>query len=165
MQGAGEGIEGRVQIQETHDVVVLGSGLAGLTAALAAALDGADVVLLEKAELIGGTTALSGAGIWIPGNPIAAEQGVEDSLEEGATYLESLSNGMILPELAEALISGGPRFVDFLHEHTDLRLRLVEGYPDYHPEHPRRKARGWPDSRARPLLLRRDRAVDRPHRR
>lgn len=82
-----------MQIQETHDVVVLGSGLAGLTAALAAALDGADVVLLEKAELIGGTTALSGAGIWIPGNPIAAEQGVEDSLEEGATYLESLSNG------------------------------------------------------------------------
>lgn len=49
---------------------------------------------------------------------------------------------MILPELAEALISGGPRFVDFLHEHTDLRLRLVEGYPDYHPEHPGGKPGG-----------------------
>lgn len=142
MGDRGERIGGRVQIQDTYDVVVLGSGLAGLTAALAAALEGADVALLEKAELIGGTTALSGAGIWIPANPIAAEKGIEDSLEEGAAYLESLSNGMILPELAEALISGGPGFVEFLHENTDLRLRLVEGYPDYHPEHPGGKAGG-----------------------
>ncbi|MFD6856095.1 FAD-dependent oxidoreductase [Rhodococcus sp. NPDC060090] len=125
-----------------YDVVVLGSGAAGLTAALAAALEGADVAVLEKAELIGGTTALSGAGIWVPGNPVAAENGVDDSLEEGLAYLSSLSNGMILPDLAEALISGGPGFVDFLREHTDLRLQLVEGYPDYHPEHPGGKPHG-----------------------
>ncbi len=43
---------------------------------------------------------------------------------------------MILPELAEALVDGGPQFVEFLHENTDLRLQLVHGYPDYHPEHP-----------------------------
>lgn len=129
-------------MQETYDVIVLGSGAAGLTAALAAALEGVDVAVFEKAELIGGTTALSGAGIWVPGNPVAAGKGVEDSLEEGMTYLSSLSNGMILPELAEALIAGGPGFVDFLHGHTDLRLQLVEGYPDYHPEHPGGKPGG-----------------------
>ncbi|MGX6509020.1 FAD-dependent oxidoreductase [Rhodococcus sp. SJ-2] len=129
-------------MRETYDVIVLGSGAAGLTAALASALEGADVAVFEKSDLVGGTTALSGAGIWVPGNPVAAGKGVQDSLEEGMTYLSSLSNGMILPELAEALISGGPGFVEFLHEYTDLRLQLVEGYPDYHPEHPGGKPGG-----------------------
>lgn len=123
-------------MHETYDVVVLGSGAAGLTAALAAAVDGASVAVFEKADQVGGTTAWSGAGIWIPGNQLAREAGVEDSPERGLEYLLSLSNGMILPELAEALIEGGPLLVDFLHEHTQIRLQLVPGYPDYHPEHP-----------------------------
>ena len=122
--------------RERYDVVVLGSGAAGLTAALAAAVDGATVALYEKADQVGGTTAWSGAGIWIPGNQLAKEAGVEDSTERGLEYLLSLSNGMILPELAEALIEGGPLLVDFLHEHTSIRLQLVPGYPDYHPENP-----------------------------
>lgn len=123
-------------MEESFDVVVLGSGAAGLTAALAAASEGAHVALLEKAELIGGTTALSGAGIWVPGNQKATEAGVEDSTAQGLDYLLSLSNGMILPELAEALVEGGPEFVDFLESNTELRLALVPGYPDYHPENP-----------------------------
>ncbi|GAB3505063.1 FAD-dependent oxidoreductase [Phytohabitans suffuscus] len=123
-------------MEENYDVVVLGSGAAGLTAALAAAVQGARVAVFEKAELIGGTTALSGAGIWIPGNKIAARAGIEDSQEQGLKYLLSLSNGMILPELAEALVDGGPQLIDFLEAHTEIRLQLVPGYPDYHPEHP-----------------------------
>ena len=86
--------------QERYDVVVLGSGAAGLTAALAAAVDGATVAVFEKADQVGGTTAWSGAGIWLPGNQLARAAGVEDSLELGLEYLLSLSNGMILPELA-----------------------------------------------------------------
>jgi 3-oxosteroid 1-dehydrogenase len=122
--------------EERHDVVVLGSGAAGLTAALAAATEGARVVLLEKAELLGGTTALSGGTIWIPGNRAARAAGVEDSKEAGLEYLESLSLGMILPGLAEALIDGGPEFVDFVEANTELEFQLVDGYPDYHPERP-----------------------------
>ncbi|GAA3204368.1 FAD-dependent oxidoreductase [Actinocorallia longicatena] len=121
---------------DTYDVVVLGSGAAGLTAALAAAVEGASVALFEKADLVGGTTALSGGTIWIPGNRPAREAGIEDSTERGLEYLLSLSNGMILEELAEALVQGGPRFVEFVEEHTELRFLLVGGYPDYHPEHP-----------------------------
>lgn len=118
----------------SHDLVVLGSGAAGLTAALSAAVEGARVLLLEKADLIGGTTALSGGTLWIPDNQPARELGIEDSREQGLAYLASLSHGMILPELAEALVDGGPELVDFVHAHSELRFRLVEGYPDYHPE-------------------------------
>jgi 3-oxosteroid 1-dehydrogenase len=120
----------------SYDVVVLGSGAAGLTSALSAAVEGAQVLLLEKADLLGGTTALSGGTLWVPANQPAQELGVEDSREKGLTYLSSLSHGMILPELAEALVDGGPAMVDFVHANSELRFRLVEGYPDYHPERP-----------------------------
>jgi len=123
-------------MQETFDVVVLGSGAAGLTAALAAAVEGAKVAVFEKADLLGGTTALSGGTVWIPANQPARAAGIHDSGELGLRYLASLSNGMILPELAEALVDGGPQFVDFIHQHSELRFQLVEGYPDYHPERP-----------------------------
>jgi 3-oxosteroid 1-dehydrogenase len=129
-------------MQETSDVVVLGSGAAGLTAALAAAVAGATVAVFEKSDCLGGTTALSGGGIWIPGNHLARAAGVDDSTERGLAYLTSLSNGMILPELAEALVEGGPLFIDFLHEYTGIRLVMVPGYPDYHTEHPGALANG-----------------------
>jgi succinate dehydrogenase/fumarate reductase flavoprotein subunit len=129
-------------MRQRYDVVVLGSGAAGLTAALAAAVEGARVAVFEKADLLGGTTALSGGTIWFPANQPARQAGVEDSREQGLRYLDSLSNGLILPELAEALVDGGPQFVDFLTRYTELRLELVQGYPDYHPEHPGGLARG-----------------------
>jgi succinate dehydrogenase/fumarate reductase flavoprotein subunit len=124
------------RMDKRYDVVVLGSGAAGLTAALAAATEGARVAVLEKAELLGGTTALSGGTIWIPGNDAARVAGVADSLAAGLEYLAGLSMGMILPELAEALVEGGPEFVDFVEANTALEFQLVAGYPDYHPERP-----------------------------
>ncbi|MBB3663197.1 succinate dehydrogenase/fumarate reductase flavoprotein subunit [Prauserella sediminis] len=77
------------------DVVVLGTGAAGLTAALSAADTGASVGLFEKSSLIGGTTCLSSGVAWLPDNRYAREAGVEDSRAEGVRYLESLSRGMI----------------------------------------------------------------------
>ncbi len=123
-------------MEESFDVVVLGSGAAGLTAALAAAVEGASVVLLEKADRLGGTTALSGGTIWIPGNQPAREAGIDDSEALGHEYMEQLSLGMILPDLLDALITGGPMFVEFVERHANLRFLLVQGYPDYHPERP-----------------------------
>ncbi|MGW0594678.1 FAD-dependent oxidoreductase [Streptosporangium sp. NPDC002607] len=119
----------------TYDVVVLGTGATGLVAALAAADSGATVGLFEKGDLIGGTTALSSGVVWIPANKYAAEAGVVDSREEALAYLDALSHGMILPELAEAFVDGGSELITWLESSTPLKLRLVPGFPDYHPEH------------------------------
>jgi 3-oxosteroid 1-dehydrogenase len=128
--------------QVEHDVVVLGTGAAGLVAALAAHDSGASVGLYEKAELVGGTTAYSGGLIWIPANPHQAAVGVEDSYEEGFAYLMSLSHGLLDERLVEALLRTGPEVVAWFGEATPLRLQVVPGFPDYQPEHPGGKPDG-----------------------
>src|SRR5262245_55783899 len=119
-----------------HDVVVLGSGAAGLVAALAAADAGADVGLYEKADGLGGTTAMSGGMVWIPANPQARALGVDDSVEDGVRYLMSLSHGLADEALVRAFVETGPEVVAWLERVTPLRLRVLEGYPDYQPDHP-----------------------------
>ncbi|MGA1189175.1 MAG: FAD-dependent oxidoreductase, partial [Pseudomonadales bacterium] len=121
-------------IQATVDVVVLGSGAAGLTAALTARGHGARVVVLEKAAKLGGTSAWSGGMIWIPNNPHMRAAGIPDSREEALTYLGSLSHDLILPELAEAYVDVGPEMVAWLETNTSVRFQMVEEFPDYHPE-------------------------------
>lgn len=124
------------------DVVVLGSGCAGMMAALAAADAGATVSLHEKADVLGGTTALSSGVAWLPANRYQAEHGVEDSIEDGRAYLTALSNGMILPEFTEAFLSTVDPMLQWTEQRTPLRMRLVPGYPDYHPEFPGGKPGG-----------------------
>jgi succinate dehydrogenase/fumarate reductase flavoprotein subunit len=124
------------------DVVVLGTGAAGLTAAMAAHDAGAHVGLYEKYGKVGGTTGLSGGVVWLPINRFAAAAGVNDSRDEALAYLNALSNGMLSPEMAEAFVDTGPETVDWLEASTPLRLQLVPGFPDYHPERPGGKPRG-----------------------
>src|SRR5258708_39343779 len=71
------------------DIVVIGSGAAALACALTAAVGGARVTVLEKATVLGGTTAMSGAGIWIPANHHMAAAGMDDSADEALTYLRA----------------------------------------------------------------------------
>jgi 3-oxosteroid 1-dehydrogenase len=162
----------------SHDVVVLGTGAAGLVAALAAHDRGADVGLYEKGTVVGGTTALSGGIVWIPNNHHAAAAGLSDSREDALAYLDSLSLGAIDPALAAALIDTGPELVRWLEATTPLRLRVVKGYPDYHPEHPGGKPGGgrsldpdlfdyaalgpWADRVARPPSLPRLTLIETP---
>src|SRR5690606_2826514 len=84
---------------DEFDVVVLGTGAAGLTAAVTAARNGARVGLFEKAPEVGGTTAWSGGHVWIPCNPHQAAIGVSDSPEEAVTYIMSLSRGLLEEKL------------------------------------------------------------------
>src|SRR3954471_2935033 len=90
--GPGRGHDAAVPIAPS-DVVVVGSGAAGLAAALAAHSAGASVVVLEKAATIGGTTALSGGVVWMPGNAHMAEIGVTDNRADALAYLERVTLG------------------------------------------------------------------------
>ncbi len=121
---------------ERYDVVVLGSGAAGLTAAVTAADAGASVGLFEKADLIGGTAAMSGGIIWMPNNHHQAAAGVEDSRQDALAYLESLSLGQIDSDMAATFVDEGPQMLRWVEENTPCAFHLVDGYPDYHPEHP-----------------------------
>lgn len=124
------------------DVIVLGSGCAGMMSALSAADAGLDVALYEKANLLGGTTALSSGVAWLPANRYQSDHGVEDSIEDGRAYLNELSNGMILPEFTDAFLETVEPMLRWTEARTPLRMRLVPGYPDYHPEFPGGKPGG-----------------------
>ncbi|HZZ49305.1 MAG TPA: FAD-dependent oxidoreductase [Pseudonocardia sp.] len=124
------------------DVVVLGTGVAGLVAALAAHDSGARVALIEKGPTVGGTTALSAGVAWLPANPKQADVGVTDTVETGVEYLMSLSHGLIDEQLARTFCETTSDLVGWLEAKTPLRLRVVEGYPDYHPENPGGQAHG-----------------------
>jgi succinate dehydrogenase/fumarate reductase flavoprotein subunit len=124
------------------DVVVLGSGAAGLAAAIAAHDEGASVLLLEKADLIGGTTATSGGIVWVPNNPHMAALGLTDSTDDAMAYLESLSLGVMDMALARTFVETAPAMIRDLEARTPLRFHVAAGYPDYHPEHPGGKPQG-----------------------
>lgn len=124
------------------DVVVLGSGAAGLTAALAARRSGASVAIFEKGALLGGSSAISGGVPWVPLNHHQDEAGILDSREEALEYLASLSLDRMDPTLAEAFVDHGRETIAWLEEVTDLRFTLLPNYPDYHPENPGGKPDG-----------------------
>ena len=135
-------------------MVVLGSGAAGLTAALAAAAGGAEVGLYEKSDLLGGTTAISGGIVWVPGNHLmdrsdgingidgidAAERDADPA--EALRYLRALAGDALDVPVAEALVSAGPEMLRFTESASPCRFRLLAGYPDYHPDMPGARSGG-----------------------
>ena len=124
------------------DVIVLGTGAAGLTAAITAHEEGARVGVFEKADLVGGTSAWSGGQVWIPNNSQMAALGKADSRDEAITYLMSMSNGLIDLGLATTFVETGPEMVAFLTERTPIVFQCVPDFPDYHPEQPGGKPGG-----------------------
>jgi len=118
----------------SFDVVVVGSGNGGMTAALCAYEMGCkDVLLIEKSDLFGGTSSISGGGVWIPGNRYAQAAGAEDSTAQAKTYLRQLITEQEVPEYQlDAYLENGPKMVDFLHDRTRARYVSLEHYPDYY---------------------------------
>lgn len=128
----------------TCDVVVVGSGAAGLSAALAASADGARVVVLEKAQVLGGTTAMSAAGTWVPANHHMLAAGIPDSPEETLTYLRATAPpGWVRDEdeLWAALAENSAPMLRFLEDRTPLTFELVNN-PDPFAEAPGGKLKG-----------------------
>jgi 3-oxosteroid 1-dehydrogenase len=118
------------------DIVVAGSGAAGMTAALAAARLGASVVVLEKTGAFGGSTARSGGGIWAPGNVVLRRAGVVDTPEQALAYLEYVTGGDVPAGPLRALLEHSPAMLDLVLATTPLRFAWVPGYADYYPEAP-----------------------------
>ena len=115
------------------DVVVVGSGGAALTAATLAADGGAEVLVLEKADMVGGTTAVSGGVMWLPRNHHMAEAGVEDTKEEALAYLRRLTMGHEHdPALLEAFVDAAPEMLAYLEANTPVEMAIVPMMPDYY---------------------------------
>ena len=126
------------------DVVVVGAGGAGMTAALAAGTAGLETLLVEKSGYFGGSTARSGGGVWIPGNYALREAGQvdDDDHEQAMAYLEAIVGDVVPRVRRETYLRRGPEVMDFLRERTPLRFAWVPGYSDYLPEQPGGRAAG-----------------------
>ncbi|MFD2470507.1 FAD-binding protein [Amycolatopsis silviterrae] len=117
-----------------HDFVVIGSGGGGMTAALTAATAGLDVLVVEKGAVYGGSTGISGGGIWIPNNPTLRAAGHNDSRASIRRYLELLTEGRVDSKRLDAYVDHGPAAMELLERSKWLRFFWVKGYADYHPE-------------------------------
>jgi 3-oxosteroid 1-dehydrogenase len=120
------------------DVVVIGTGAAGLGAALTAREQGLDVLILEKGRMVGGTTSLAGGGMWIPNNHFMREEGISDSADEAYRYLDHVvgdEGPATSPARRRAFVETAPIAVEF-YEKVGMRFRRTPGYPDYHPDEP-----------------------------
>lgn len=124
---------GERETPTTVDVVVVGSGGAGLTAAIAAADHGARVLVLERSDKFGGTTAYSGGKVWVPNNHHMRRLGIPDSEEGARAYLER-TTGNRYPRLISAFLTQAPRMAEYLEANTPLKFYPCVNYPDYHPE-------------------------------
>jgi 3-oxosteroid 1-dehydrogenase len=133
------------------DVVVLGSGGAGLTAALTAAANGASVAVYEKAATVGGTTAVSGGIVWIPAHGRASDG--ELSVEDAMAYLHAQSLGFMDDELMETFVRTGAEMLDYVEAHSALQFEVAEGFPDYKPELPGGRPSGGRSLNAKPFDL------------
>jgi len=115
------------------DVIVVGSGGGGLTAATVAARLGLQVLLVEKADCFGGTTAWSGGGVWVPGSTPARQAGIVEEAGAASRYVHEVVGPTLRGDLLDAFLDAAPRMVDFLHAHTAVRFALQRGFADWHP--------------------------------
>ena len=117
------------------DVLVVGSGAGGLSAAISAHDNGAAVTVIEKSDMFGGTTAISGGGMWVPNNHHNVEKGVSDSREKALGYAKLLTKGAAADELIETYVDTAPEMLKYMEDKVGLRVE-ISTMPDYHPELP-----------------------------
>ena len=122
----------------TFDLIVAGTGVAALSAAVTAADAGAKVLMLESTDRWGGSSAMSGGGLWLPNNPLMRRDGAGDSRDEALAYLEATvgdAGPATSRERKEAFVDGVDGFVTLAEKHG-VRFARAADYPDYYPERP-----------------------------
>ncbi|MGK2865661.1 MAG: 3-oxosteroid 1-dehydrogenase [Mycobacterium sp.] len=119
---------------QEYDVVVVGSGAAGMVAALTAAHQGLSTLVVEKAPHYGGSTARSGGGVWIPNNEILKRDGVKDTAEDARKYLHAIIGDAVPAEKIDTYLDRGPEMLSFVLKNSPLKLCWVPNYSDYYPE-------------------------------
>ena len=118
------------------DLLVIGSGAGGLSAAVTAAHLGLRVIVAEKDAEYGGTTAWSGGWMWIPRNPLATEAGIQEDMEKPLSYLRHELGAQFDAARVQAFLSAGPRMVHFFRSQTALQFIDGNGIPDFHGNTP-----------------------------
>jgi 3-oxosteroid 1-dehydrogenase len=131
------------QLPDAVDVIVVGSGSAALSAALKSAVEGLSVLILEKSPWLGGTSAMSGAGTWIPANHHMLQAGLDDDAQQAAQYLQACAPDGWEHEtpLLQAFANEAAPMLAFVEQHTPLRFEIIPE-PDPFTELPGGKALG-----------------------
>ena len=117
--------------QKTVDLLVIGGGAAGMTAALTGRMESLDVLLCEKAKQVGGTTATSGGTTWVPGTHLSVQAGVPDKVEDARAFLKSVVGERGGEHLREAFLRSGPDMVAELDAKTAVKFAAALAHPDY----------------------------------
>lgn len=124
------------------DVLVIGSGAGGLSAAITAAHHGLDVVVVEKDSGLGGATAWSGGWMWTPRHPLARAEGFVEDIDRPRTYLKSVLGEHFDGRRIDAFLENAPHMVGFFHEKTSMRFVNGMKIADIHGDHPGASAQG-----------------------
>ncbi|MBC3503769.1 FAD-dependent oxidoreductase [Pseudomonas sp. SWRI59] len=119
-----------------YDVIVVGSGAGAMTSALFAADQGLSVLVVEKSDKFGGTSAISGGGIWIPNNHYFAAKGGRDSVDLALRYLKAATGEHGDEKRLRAYLEHAPQMIHALEQSSHVRYAVAEKYPDYYPQLP-----------------------------
>ena len=117
-----------------YDVLVVGTGASGMSAAVTAAYQGLKVLVVDKAPVYGGTTARSGGWLWIPGTKLATEQGIHEPAGAARTYLQHEATTHFDAARVDAFLENGPKAIDFFTSKTCVQFDMPPVFPDYHAE-------------------------------
>jgi len=118
------------------DVLVVGSGGGGMTSALVAKILGKAAIVIAKTEYYGGSTALSGGGIWVPDSYLMAKAGISDSIENGILHMEKTVGDRTPRPNQEAYVTKAKEMLEYLRDNSHVKFKIMKGYPDYYPERP-----------------------------
>ena len=116
------------------DLLVVGSGAAGMSAGIRAHDLGAEVLIIEKSDRYGGSTAMSGGVCWVANNPGMASKGIDDSFDEGLVYLKTITAGEVPEEKLVTYLEGSLKVMSYFEEKTHVCFDPMEKYTDYYPE-------------------------------